>query len=60
MNTGRKTINVPHPKGVHGFFWERAFWGEGTHLVNIGRKTLLGAQKTPKEHPFLAGERQIF
>ena len=57
MNTGRKTIN---PKGVHGFFWERAFWGEGTHLVNIGRKTLLGAQKTPKEHPFLAGERQIF
>ncbi len=57
MNTGRKTIKDTSPKmGTRGF-WEKGFWAEGTCsflpkrttlLANIGRKTLLGAQKTPK------------
>ena len=57
MNIGRKTIKGTSPKrGTRGF-WERGFWKRGTCsffskrntlLVNIGRKRLLGAQKTPK------------
>jgi hypothetical protein len=57
MNTGRKIIKDTSPKmGTRGF-WEKGFWAEGTCsfwpkrntlLANIGRKTLLGTQKTPK------------
>jgi len=47
-------------KGYKGFLGKGVLGRRYTLLVNIGRKTLLGAQKTPKEHPFLAGERQIF
>ena len=57
MNIGRKTIKGTTPKRGTREFWERGFWKIGTCsffskrntlLANIGRKTLLGAQKMPK------------
>ena len=57
MNTGRKTIKDASPKMGTRVFWEKGFWADGTCSfwpkrntlsANIGRKTLLGTQKTPK------------